>query len=81
MPFIRIDVARRASGIVVKIVNVAHALSASAFTTTIPRPAIVMIRMKRIAMPPVMPATVPASVRAISASERPPRQVDAHSHT
>jgi hypothetical protein len=63
---------------VMKIVNVAHALSASALTTTIPRPAIVMTRMKRMAIAPTTPATGPTSVRAISASERPPRRVDAH---
>ncbi len=61
------------------IVNVAHALSASALTTTIPRPAIAMIRMKRMAMAAVMPAVVLTSLRAMSASERPPRRVDAHS--
>ena len=59
-----------ASGIVMPIVKVPHALSASALTTTMPRPASAMTTMKRTAMAPVMPATGPISVRAISA-ERP----------
>jgi hypothetical protein len=37
--------------------------------------------MKRIATTAVMPATGLISVRAISASERPPRRVDAQSAT
>ena len=40
-----------------------------------------MTMMKRMAMAAVMPATGPISVRAISASERPPRRVDAHRMT
>ena len=68
-----------AIGIVAPMVNVPHALSASALTTARPRPASAMTTMKRIAIAPVVPATGPISVRAISASDRPPRRVDAHS--
>ena len=64
---------------VMKIVNVPHGLSASAFTTTMPRPAMAMTRMNRIETAAVVPATGPTSVRAMSASDRPPRRVDAHS--
>ena len=60
------------------IVKVPHALSASALTTMMPRPASAMTTMNRTAIAPVMPATGPISVRAISASDRPPRRVDAH---
>jgi hypothetical protein len=38
-----------------------------------------MIRMKKIAIAAVMPAVVLTSLRAMSASERPPRRVDAQS--
>ena len=62
-----------------KMVNVAQALSASAFTTARPRPAIAMIRMNRTAMPAVTPATGLTSVRAMSARERPFRRTDAQS--
>ena len=68
-----------ASGIVMKIVNVAHALSASALTTAMPRPAIAMIRMMSTAMAAVAPASGLTSVRAMSASDRPPRRADAQS--
>ena len=61
---------KTASGMVTPIVKVPQALSASALTTTMPRPASAMTTMKRTAMAPVMPATGPISVRAISA-ERP----------
>ena len=60
-------------------VNVAHALSASAFTTARPRPAIATIRMKRTAMPAVTPASGLTSVRAMSDSERPLRRTEAQS--
>jgi hypothetical protein len=69
---------KRASGIDAPIVNVPQALSWSAFTTASPRPASAMMTMKRMATAAVAPATGPISVRAISASERPPRRVDAH---
>ena len=61
------------------IVKVPHALSASAFTTASPRPASAMTTMKRTAMAPVVPATGPISVRAMSASDRPPRRADPQS--
>ena len=62
------------------IVKVLHALSASALTTAIPSPARATMRMNRMARAPVVPATGPICVRAISASERPPSRVDAHRH-
>ena len=68
---------KMASGMVTPIVNVPHALSASALTTAMPRPASAMIMMKRMAMQAVMPAVGLISVRAMSASERPPRRVEA----
>ena len=46
-----------ASGIVIAIVNVPHGLSASALTTTMPRPAMAMTTMKRMAMAPANQAT------------------------
>ena len=70
---------KTATGIVMAMVNVPHALSASALTTARPSPAIAMTVMKRIAMPAVRPATGPTSVRAMSASDRPPRLVEAQS--
>ena len=65
-------------GMVAPIVNVLHALSASALTTAMPRPASAMTRMARTATAAIVPATGPISVLAMSASERPPRLVDAH---
>ena len=70
---------KTASGIVMPMVNVPHALSASALTTTMPRPASAMMTMKMTAMAPVTPATGPISARAISASDLPPRRVEPHS--
>ena len=67
-----------ASGIELPIVNMPHALSASALTTARPSPASAMTTMKRMAIAAVMPATGPISLRAISASEAPPRRVEAH---
>ena len=64
---------------VMPMVKVPHELSASALTTARPRPASAMTTMKRMAMAPVVPATGPISVRAMSASERPPRRTEAHS--
>ena len=66
-----------ASGIDIPIVNVPHALCSSALTTARPRPASAMTTMKRMAIAAVVPATGPISVRAMSASEAPPRRVDA----
>ena len=68
-----------ASGMVMPMVKVPQALSASALTTASPRPASAMTTMNRMAMAPVVPATGPISVRAISASDRPPRRTEAHS--
>ena len=68
-----------ASGMVMKIVKVPQALSASALTTMMPRPAMAMTMIRRTAIAAVTPATGPTSERAMSASERPPRRVDAHS--
>ncbi len=68
-----------AIGIDAPIVNVPHALSSSALTTASPRPASAMMMMKRIATAAVTPATGPISARAMSASDAPPRRVDAHS--
>ena len=52
-----------ASGIVIAMVNVPHGLSASALTTTMPRPAMAMTTMKRMAMAPANHATGPISSR------------------
>ena len=60
-------------------VKVPHALSASALTTASPNPASAMTTMKSTAMAPVVPAAGPISVRAMSASDRPPRRADAQS--
>ncbi len=68
-------------GMVMAIVNTPHALSASALTTASPRPASAMVMMKRMARAAVMPAADPISSRAISASDLPPRRVEAHSMT
>ena len=59
------------------IVNVPHALSASALTTTMPRPAMAMTTMKRIAMEATSPASGLISLLTISESDLPPRRVDA----
>jgi hypothetical protein len=72
---------KMASGMVTPIVNVPQALSASALTTAMPRPASAITMMKRIAMQAVMPAVGLISERAMSASERPPRRVEAQSAT
>ena len=68
-----------AMGIVALIVNVPQALSAKALTTMMPRPARAMTRIKRRATTAVTPAVVLISERAISASDRPPRRVEAQS--
>ena len=69
---------KSASGIEAPIVKVPQALSWRAFTTASPRPASAITMMKRIATAAVAPATGPISARAISASDPPPRRVDAH---
>ena len=66
-------------GMVAPIVKVLHALSASALTTAMPSPASAIIRMESTATAAIVPATGPISVRAMSASDRPPRLIDAHS--
>ena len=66
-------------GIVMAMVNVPQALSASALTTMMPRPASAIVRMKRIATVPATPATGPISIFTRSARDLPPRLVDAHS--
>ena len=68
---------KMAMGMVAPMVKMPQALSASAFNIAMPRPARAMIRMNRIAMTAVAPATVLISVRAMSASDRPPRRVEA----
>ena len=68
-----------ASGIVIAMVKTPHGLSASALTNATPTPASAMTTMKRMAMAAVKPATGPISIRAISASDLPPRRVDAQS--
>ena len=68
-----------ASGIDIPMVKVPHALCSSALTTARPSPASAMMMMKRMAIAAVVPATGPISERAMSASEAPPRRVDAHS--
>ena len=68
-----------ASGMVMPMVKVPHELSASALTTARPRPASAMTTMNSTAIAPVVPATGPISVRAMSASDRPPRRTEAQS--
>ncbi len=58
-------------------VNVPHALSARAPTTTMPRPAIAMTMIARIATIATIPGSTPSSSRTSSASERPPRRMEA----
>jgi hypothetical protein len=67
-----------ASGIDTPIVNVPQALSCKALTTARPSPARAITITNRIATPVVTPATGPISARAISASDPPPRRVEAH---
>ena len=62
-------------------VKVPHGALGSALTTAMPSPASAMTTMKRMAIAAVRPATGPISVRAISASERPPRRTEAHRMT
>ena len=66
-----------AMGMVAPTVKAPHALSARVRTKMIPRPARAMTRMNSTATMAVVPATDPISDRAISASDRPPRRVDA----
>ena len=66
-----------AMGMVEPMVNTPQGLFASAFTTTIPRPASVTSRMKSTAIMATSPANGLISVRAISASDRPLWRTDA----
>ena len=65
-------------GMVIEIVKVPHALSASALTTMMPRPARVTTMMKRMAIEAARPASGLISSLTISESDRPPRRVEAH---
>ena len=65
-------------GMVMAMVNVPQALSARALTTTMPRPASATIKMKRMAKMPANPASGLISILTISASDLPPRRVEAH---
>src|SRR5436305_125533 len=64
---------RKAMGTVSAIVNVPHALSDSALTTTMPKPASAMMSVKRIAMPAATPAAGLISRATIAASKVPSR--------
>ena len=66
-----------AIGTVAPMVKVPQALSAKALTTTLPMAAMAMVTMNRMAKPVIMPLVVPISTRAISASERPSRRMEA----
>ena len=66
-------------GMVMAMVNVPQALSARALTTAMPRPASATVSVKRMAKMPTAPATGPISILTRSASDLPPRLVDAHS--
>ena len=68
-----------AIGIVMAIVNVPHGLSRKAFTTVNPSPAMAISMMMRMAIDPTIPARGLISFRAISASERPLRRMEATS--
>ena len=63
-----------AMGIVMPMVNVAHADSARMLTTAKPMAAMAMMTVKRMAMAAMMPAIGPISSRAISASDLPSRR-------
>ena len=65
-------------GIVMAMVKVPQMLSARALTTLMPRPAMATIRMNRMAMEATMPAEGEISIVTISASDFPPRLVEAH---
>jgi hypothetical protein len=62
---------------VIAIVKAPHGDSARALVTAIPSPAIAITTMKRMATIAVAPATGEISVRAMSASDLPPRRTDA----
>ena len=66
------------SGMVMAMVNTPHGLSASAFTKVMPRPAIAMTNMKRIAIDAMNPMNGLISCLTMSGSERPPRRTEAH---
>ena len=61
---------------VMAMVNVPHDDSARALTTAMPRPARAMTTMNRMATIAVAPATGEISLRAMSASDLPPRRTD-----
>src|ERR1043166_9412558 len=66
-----------AAGIVTTIVNIPHALSDSALTTTIPMLARIVIMMNMVAMDAVMPDNGPILLRAIFGSDNPSCRTDA----
>ena len=66
-----------AAGIVSRIVNIPHGLSANAFTTTNPILASVQIRMNNVATELVTPATGPIFFRAICGNDSPSWRTDA----
>ena len=62
---------------VIPIVNVPHALSASAFTTAKPSPASAIVTTNKMASAAVTPENPLISLRAISAKDFPPRLTEA----
>jgi hypothetical protein len=65
-----------AIGMVSPTLHTPHALSPSAFTTTIARIATMISMIDRVAMKAAIPPTRPSSSRAILPSERPPRRIE-----
>ena len=66
-------------GIVEAMVKTPHELSANAFTTTNPNPAIAITKISKMAIDEVNPLTLFISTRAISASDLPSERVEAYS--
>src|ERR1041384_8153999 len=70
-----------AAGIVTTIVNMPHALSLNALTTTMPTLASVMTIMKSVATDVVTPESRPMFDRAILGNDNPSSRTDAHRMT
>src|SRR5438552_11923412 len=69
---------KSAAGIVAMMVNIPHALSLSAFTTTMPTLANVITMMNNVAIDVVIPDSLPILARALWGSESPSCRTEAH---